>query len=42
MGDFVSFLVIVGLLSLGLAGIFLWFFLFAFLIYYSDKDNNEK
>lgn len=42
MGDFVSYLVIVGLLSLGLADIFLCFFLVAFLICSSDKDNNEK
>lgn len=42
MDDYVSYLITVGLLSLGLAVIFLGYFLVAFLIYYSDKDNNEK
>lgn len=43
MNDFVSYLITAGLLSLGLAVVFLGFFLVAFLIYYyySDKDNNE-
>ena len=42
MGDFVSFLVEFGLLSLGLAVIFLGYFLVAFLFYYFDKDNNDR
>lgn len=42
MNDFVSYLITVGLLSLGLAVIFLGYFLVAFLFYYFDKDNNDR
>lgn len=41
MDDYVSYLITVGLLSLGLAVIFLGYFLVAFLICYSDKDNKK-
>lgn len=41
MDDYVSYLITVGLLFLGLSVIFLGY-LVAFLICYSDKDNNEK